>query len=1361
MKSHLRYFLRAGILLGAVHLAMAQDETVNGNLFATGNLDINGNTASFGTSGANPGYSLIYTDGSPATIDFSASVSGVNWLWHQGTSSPQLKLSNSNVLTLFNPATGTAALTLTPAGLTTFAVPAAGGVTTELLRLQATGTNASGTAQRISGQTDVLSGYLDFNRFATSGPATGLTLGTLGGDVLTIRSGGAGEAGNVGIGTATPTAKLDVTGNVKITGSLSATGSLTAPSVTLPDGSTLTSAKATTLYNSAGQAVAAVAADGKVNFTNGLSVGTDPGATITANSAAYLNQTLTNLGFRENPVDPMPVSSIDVSGGNIIGITAIGGYTYVVGEYVGSVKVAGVQLTSYNEYNDNSSFVAKIAPNGVAQWVRSVAGNYYVQLNSVAVDAEGNVVVVGNFGGDVAGLDVAAGMSVTGAQDGLIVKFNSSGIAQWAKAFDAGPSAEFGWNRLDWASVAIDTTGNIIVAGDFSEGAITSSGTTLPCAGGTDGVLAKFSPAGDLQWAKVVGGVTYDVLYSVAVDSAGNVAAVGLCNSSITTLGSTILGAGSADGVVVKLNPAGDLQWAKIVGGTLGDFLYSVAVDASGNIVAAGSSAGNITTLGSAANGLAAGGLIVKFNASGEVQWTDVIGEPFSAVAVDAAGDVVAAGYLRGSITGLGTAISSAGGADGLILKLSGVSGDLSGAISFGGEGDETVRSIAVDNAGIWFRGYSSGSSNYSVGNHTMLGSGSFALRIPSIGIPVSRGVPSSLAWGGGSAINNGVALGSGAYAAGSGSAAVGNGASSAANAFASGSGLATGVAATAMGQLTTAQGPSSTAMGQRTNATGTASTAMGQWASAAGDYSTAMGLGANAQGDSSMAMGQRTNAQGASSTAMGQETNATGTASTAMGQWTNAVGTASTAMGQETNATGTASTAMGQWASAAGDSSTAMGQRTNAVGTASMAMGQWTYATGTASMAMGQEANAQGDYSTAMGQGTNARGIASTAMGQGSDAEGNGSAAMGVNTYASGYAVTAIGRGNIPQGNPTEWVATDDLFVVGNGITYYNSPSNAFSVKKNGETYVSGNLGVGTSAPGSKLTVIGSGTLDTGGSSDRGQQVVFAGPNKTISNGTNAGQVGVFSNSTGPVIDAGGSIAFGAVFNTSNQMAMSAAIKSGRDNATNGNYGGYLSLYTRANGSVATERMRITSSGNVGIGIIAPAEKLDVAGNAKISGTLTVGGQSVATANQLSGYATTTQLAAYQPASGSGSGLTNLNGSAISTGTIPVGRLPVIALDTAATSGNLAWGRVDKSGAGLSDLPNRNYADLQNKPTTLAGYGITDGVQQNANGDVTVTGVTTLRGNVVVGNSAVIRISPAGDLSMGTFAAGPNPSSP
>ena len=63
-----------------------------------------------------------------------------------------------------------------------------------------------------------------------------------------------------------------------------------------------------------------------------------------------------------------------------------------------------------------------------------------------------------------------------------------------------------------------------------------------------------------------------------------------------------------------------------------------------------------------------------------------------------------------------------------------------------------------------------------------------------------------------------------------------------------------------------------------------------------------------------------------------------------------------------------------------------------------------------------------------------------------------------------------------------------------------------------------------------------------------------------------------------------GGLQVFEGIYDSSGNSAIYAAIHGGKDNATSGNYAGYLRFFTRPNGALPVERVRITSAGTVKI---------------------------------------------------------------------------------------------------------------------------------------------------------------------------------
>lgn len=88
-----------------------------------------------------------------------------------------------------------------------------------------------------------------------------------------------------------------------------------------------------------------------------------------------------------------------------------------------------------------------------------------------------------------------------------------------------------------------------------------------------------------------------------------------------------------------------------------------------------------------------------------------------------------------------------------------------------------------------------------------------------------------------------------------------------------------------------------------------------------------------------------------------------------------------------------------------------------------------------------------------------------STALGNSTTASGNNSLATGLWTNANAYVASAFGRFNVGGGNKFNWIGTDPLFEIGNGLSS-NARANAVTVLKNG------NVGIGTAVPASTLHV-------------------------------------------------------------------------------------------------------------------------------------------------------------------------------------------------------------------------------------------------------------------------------------------------
>jgi len=186
-------------------------------------------------------------------------------------------------------------------------------------------------------------------------------------------------------------------------------------------------------------------------------------------------------------------------------------------------------------------------------------------------------------------------------------------------------------------SCAVDANGNVFLAGTTpSPAAIAAGGHQTSYGGGdSDAFLVKFNAEGVRQWATYYGGDTLDTGRACAVAADGSVY---LSGTTFSTNGISSNGhqgalgsAGFSDAFLVKFAPDGTRIWSTYYGGAQGDQGNSCSVDASGNVLLAGTtrSPSAIAEGGfqnTYAGGQAGDAFLVKFNAAGTRLWGTYFG---------------------------------------------------------------------------------------------------------------------------------------------------------------------------------------------------------------------------------------------------------------------------------------------------------------------------------------------------------------------------------------------------------------------------------------------------------------------------------------------------------------------------------------------------------------------------------------------------------------------------------------------------------------------------------------------------------------------------------------------------------------
>ena len=238
-------------------------------------------------------------------------------------------------------------------------------------------------------------------------------------------------------------------------------------------------------------------------------------------------------------------------------------------------------------------FLLKLDINGNFLWAKNFGS---AVANNCDIDISNNIYITGSFQNtcdfdpDITTYTIAA----TGGTNGFLMKLNSNGSLVWSKTF-GGTSNNFMTN------LTLDQSLNVYVT-DYFDGIIDCDpgpGTsTISSLGGTDALISKLDPAGNLIWMKRIGGSVSDGISFIKQDISGDIFAVGNFGSTVDFdpgPGTTTLTAnGSQDIFILKITGNGNYSWVKSIGSIFNQGSSGLALDQNNNLLISGTFNGTL-----------------------------------------------------------------------------------------------------------------------------------------------------------------------------------------------------------------------------------------------------------------------------------------------------------------------------------------------------------------------------------------------------------------------------------------------------------------------------------------------------------------------------------------------------------------------------------------------------------------------------------------------------------------------------------------------------------------------------------------------------------------------------------------------
>ncbi len=349
---------------------------------------------------------------------------------------------------------------------------------------------------------------------------------------------------------------------------------------------------------------------------------------------------------------------------------------FVAGSFEGTIGFGGDQITSAGALD---VFVGKFDASGAPLWLHSYGDPNTQYASDIAVDSQGNVIVVGYVSGEMP-LATDPPFPKEPNDAIFVAKFDPSGAPIWAHRL--GRAGSTNWEDPT-ATVAVTPSDEIVIAG-HSGGTLSIPGLSdIGLLGDRSAFVAKLDASGKGLWGKSFGAQDQGQrVYGLAVGPSGKVAITGELNGSVNFGGGLLVNTGGRDVFVVVFKADGDHLWSRRFGSQGEQTGVDLGFNRDGDLFVTGTFSGALELYGEDAllnagiGGSSKDVFLVAFDAAGKPLGGRAFGNDdwqfATALAVDPdRGDVFLAGYFGGKIDFGGEELTSTGGDDAFLVKLS------------------------------------------------------------------------------------------------------------------------------------------------------------------------------------------------------------------------------------------------------------------------------------------------------------------------------------------------------------------------------------------------------------------------------------------------------------------------------------------------------------------------------------------------------------------------------------------------------------------------------------------------------------------------------------------------------------------